>query len=484
MSGYLERYGGDQPEAPPDLAVWTQPEETTAAPPTPTSGTPQSAIPLPWRPFPLRALPPVLADYAGGVAESIGCCPTFAALPGLSIVAACIGQSRELEVKPGWWEPSILWTAVLAESASGKTPAFKAMLRPLRMLEDERLQVHADECDRILMAHADENAGRKKQDRTEPELPPTPRLVASDATIEALACVLADNPDGILLAEDELSGWLKSFDAYKGGRGGDRAKWLQLYDAGRLTIDRKTGTRLTIVPRAAVSVTGGIQPGILRTSLSGEDYDSGLVARFLLASPPDRVMGWNEATMPHPGPYQQLLATLLDGRSEQRTIPLGPAARELLAGFKNVDVTRLRGISGPLRSAWGKSAGRAARLALLIHCVESPQAEAVSADAMQRALELVGWFDRETERVYAALGVCQSPEAELLAFIAQEGAVSARDVHRWKTSRFPTTAEAERRLLQLQAQDRLEVKTVSTGGRPKTVFSIAHPQTNDKSPVF
>ena len=88
-----------------------------------------------------------------------------------------------------------------------------------------------------------------KAGEPEPEKPRQPRcerFVVSDTTVEALADRLADNPRGLLLARDELSGWLRSFDQYKAGKGGDCAQWLSMYDASVLRIDRKTSGRPTI----------------------------------------------------------------------------------------------------------------------------------------------------------------------------------------------------------------------------------------------
>jgi hypothetical protein len=91
------------------------------------------------------------------------------------------------------------------------------------------------------------------------------RVICSDITIEKLAEILEDNPAGTLVARDELAGWFHSFTRYKGKAGGtDLPNWLEMYRAGTIVVDRKTGERRTlIVPHAAVSVTGSIQPGVL-----------------------------------------------------------------------------------------------------------------------------------------------------------------------------------------------------------------------------
>ena len=67
-----------------------------------------------------------------------------------------------------------------------------------------------------------------------PTPPPKPvcrRLVVSDSTIEAIADRLQESPRGLLLARDELSGWINGFGQYKGGKGGDASHWLTMHGA-------------------------------------------------------------------------------------------------------------------------------------------------------------------------------------------------------------------------------------------------------------
>ena len=130
-------------------------------------------------------------------------------------------------------------------------------------------------------------------------MPICKRYYCSDTTIEALADRLSQSPRGLLVCRDELSGWFASFDAYRGGRGSlDISHWLGLYGARDLVIDRKIKDAKTLfIKRGNVSIIGGIQPGILRRSLTAETYDSGLVSRLLLCWPPKRAKRWSEAVI-------------------------------------------------------------------------------------------------------------------------------------------------------------------------------------------
>ena len=60
-----------------------------------------------------------------------------------------------------------------------------------------------------------------------------------------------------------------------------------MFGARDLLVDRKSeGQKPIFVPRAAVSIVGGIQPQVLRRALGPEHFENGLAARMLLTMPP------------------------------------------------------------------------------------------------------------------------------------------------------------------------------------------------------
>ena len=109
------------------------------------------------------------------------------------------------------------------------------------------------------------------------------RVVADDTTIEALAGILESNPRGVLVARDELAGWVRAMDQYKGGKGADRQIWLSLWSNAPISVDRKGSPEPVIVESPWVSVTGAIQPEILPDLSRGRE--DGLLDRFLFAFP-------------------------------------------------------------------------------------------------------------------------------------------------------------------------------------------------------
>ena len=85
-----------------------------------------------YRPFPVEALPEPIQSFVAASARAIGCDTSYIAMPVLSALASTIGNSRCIELKRGWTEPAIIWTAIVCESGTLKTPAFKSAVRPIR----------------------------------------------------------------------------------------------------------------------------------------------------------------------------------------------------------------------------------------------------------------------------------------------------------------------------------------------------------------
>ena len=82
--------------------------------------------------------------------------------------------------------------------------------------------------------------------------------MTSDATVEKLGEILNENPRGLLVLRDELSGWLRTLD--RSGREGDREFFLESWNGtGSYTFDR-IGRGTVRVGSMTVSLFGGIQP--------------------------------------------------------------------------------------------------------------------------------------------------------------------------------------------------------------------------------
>lgn len=470
--------------------------------PRPSNPEPRHAAPF--TPFPLGVLPCVLARFIRETATALGCEPTYVALPTLCVTAAAIGTTRAIELKASWREFAIVWGGLVARSGTLKSPAFDAAVSPLRDAQIDALRMHQverEQYERETLEYERTLAVWKKSKKgddppTKPQVPTARRFIVSDATIEAVAPILEANPRGVLVARDELAGWIRGFDAYKSkGRGGDAASWLELWRAGALIVDRKTGDRRTLfVPRAAVSVCGTIQPGVLAGVLTAEHLESGLAARLLLVQPPELPKCWSERSpsVEAVRDYEDVIRRLLalehvegERGPEPVPLPLSDQAKTLWAAFYDRHARRIAQADADHEAAaLAKIEAYAARFGLIFALVADPGATGVSAEAMRAGIALADWFAGETSRVYGALAETDEERElrRLSEWVARHGgAVTAREVARHLRA-YPTLADAEaalERLVQAGIGEWEDPAPGERGGRPTRVFRVRPSQPAD-----
>lgn len=461
-----------------------------------------------YRPFPVDALPEPLRSFVAEAAAAIGCDEAYLGLPALTVAGAAIGTTRRIELKAGYAAPAILWSVIVGESGTAKTPALSAVLEPVREHEGRLRDEHRLDLDEYEVAAENYEKARaawrssKASDVEPPRRPAEPagrRALIVDTTVEALAVVMADNARGLLLARDELAGWLGSFDRYAGkaGGGADEAFYLSAYNGIRHDVDRRTGGRRTIhVRQAALSITGGIQPAVLRRALGVERRESGLLARLLLAAPPPRPQKWSEAEISIFTKHAYVdcldrlysLAPDLDaeGHEASRLLRLSPEAKRAWIEFHDLHADELAEHAGDLAAAWSKLRDTAARIALIVHetriaAGEKADEYEVDVESMRRAIALVDWLKYETRRVYRILGesdgdhAARQADEKLFSWIRRRGGIAtAREVVtgcRW----IPTADAAKAALDRLEAsgaghwEDR---PASSAGSKPTRMFSL------------
>lgn len=379
-----------------------------------------------FEPFPSRLLPSPMRELVEEGAKAIGCDQSFVALPLLSAVGAAIGNSCRLVVKKGWNAPPTIWSLIVGESGTAKSPAFKLAKGPIqrhqKQMLDEYSKLYADyEIELEEYEEAIKDHKKRKSSAASPPDKPVPptlsRVVVSDCTVESLAPILCQNPRGLLLQRDELSGWLGSFNAYKTARGADEAAWLSMYDGESITVDRKgDGTIPTYVESALVSITGGIQPAVLASSMTKDHRASGMSSRFLIAQPPRHAQYWTEDEVSEDtltlvdDLFNKLLAVDFDDPENQvpHFIGLSAEAKQFFRSFFNEHHKEQADLTGDDAAAWSKLIGYVPRLALLFHIVTqvhggSSITSAVTSESMIRAIEMVEWFKNEAARLYAAI---------------------------------------------------------------------------------
>jgi len=457
---------------------------------------------MPYEPFPVDYLPGAMKQWTIESAEAGNIDPAYAALPLLSCMASCIGNSRVARIKDSWKAPSILWTLFVGEGSSGKTIGYLGTLGLIKQAEQDYADRFSDAVKKFEVEKLRyELAVQKwKKDNGKGELPfkPAPpiqqRLYTNDATVEAMAVILQDNPRGLLLCRDELSGWIGGFDEYSGGkRSSDLSHWLEMYSSQPMTTDRKSGdNKLIRVPRAAVSITGGIQPNILKNALVGELMDSGFSARFLMAYPPFRDPIWtdNDVSPSTKASVEALIDKLHEFKPEyderDRPIPvemrMSSEARESYVEYFNRNALEMKSLSGVMKSLWGKLEESAVRLALVFHLekwAEGSESDSgtISLDSLTRGIRLAEWFGREGARIYRLFygrSSMDAEAAEVADYVREKGGtITVRDLMRGPR-RYREDAEVAERMLASLVQTGLGYWNTESGerGPTKRVFVL------------
>jgi hypothetical protein len=436
---------------------------------------------LDWEPFPVGLLPDPVGPFVAEAAERLSCDPVLVAFPMLAAVAATIGNRRRIELWPGWLEPPILWMAGVAAPGSMKSPAADKALQFIRQRQHEAFSAHGAamaEWEQEKREHDRASRRRDADAGPPPERPTAERVLVDDTTIEAIAPILQANPNGLLVARDELSGWF-DFDRYSGGKGGGEVgRWLSCYGAGPMTVDRKLSGTFHI-PAAAVAIVGTIQPKVLARVVGSRHIDNGLLQRFMLAAPPRRMkeIPSGDVDFATVEAVRAVFATLAAIRPAEdgspRVLDLEPEAAEAWRAFVLEHAAAQFKADGPVAEMMTKAEAWAARLALVCHMIrqagEPTLPHRIDADSIRRGIGLARWAAREWERVFVGMerGSIEADDRSLRDWLRGRGGVAtARDVARHGPAAYRAPGAAEAALRRLARSGAAEWQTVPTGGRP------------------
>ena len=282
--------------------------------------------------LPQDLLPGTLKPWLVDTSDRLQVPLELVAAPAIVALAAVVG--RQVGICPkkydDWCVLPNLWGGVVARPGMLKTASIQEALGPLGQLvalsreryrqETEEVQPKLETHNALIKAVQDRMKAtakkklvklegwaenREELERLEKELRELEantkafevkeqRYKTNDPTSEKLAVLLAENPRGLLLCRDELSGWLRSLE--RSGREGDREFFLESWNGtGSYTVDR-IGRGTLHVDALCLSIFGGIQPGKLaryvREALEGGFADDGLLQRFqILVYPRTPVSG-------------------------------------------------------------------------------------------------------------------------------------------------------------------------------------------------
>jgi Uncharacterized conserved protein len=394
----------------------------------------------PVAPFDFNMLPESIRPWIADIANRMQCAPDYPAVAVMVALSSVVGRKLGIcpKQKDDWLVVVNLWGALIGRPSGMKTPTLNEALRPLRRLEIEAKRKYEEEAlaafntEKMLHELKKEQAKKLAQEALKkghdttaksllnkigeaPKKPIRQRFIVNDSTIEKLGELLNENPNGLLLARDELTGWLKTME--REDRVGDRAFYLEAWNGtGGFTYDR-IGRGTIDIEATTVAIIGTIQPGRLRPYVHGAIKqgagDDGLIQRFQLIVYPDQINRWKNIDQ---WPDKQskdrafeLFNWLADFRIDQQEeggIPylrFDAEAQALFNEWRTELECRIRAedIHPALESHLAKYRSLIPSLALIIHLADARSLESVGKIALLKALDWGEYLESHTERVYA-----------------------------------------------------------------------------------
>lgn len=268
-------------------------------------------------------LPRDLEAYIFDQADRVPMPPDMVAVSVLTALCSLLGA--RVAIKPKKYDDFAvvpnLWGAFIAPPSSKKSGAFSAGMKPLdalvfaaqerfaeelaafelskkqaKLLDTSEDKARKAQIDKIMKAEGRDAAAAKLKELEEAdkeaELPPPKlkRYKTNDSTVEALAVLEQNNPNGILVCRDELTGLLAKLD--QEGNADERSFYLEGWNGDAPKDVDRIMRGHCFIENHCLAILGGIQPdkliAYLEPSIKGLGND-GLIQRFQLMVYPDPI---------------------------------------------------------------------------------------------------------------------------------------------------------------------------------------------------
>ena len=491
-------------------------EKTQSKPQAVPLQLPSSLPPVPE--FESELLPSVLSVSALEISKTKQAPIDFVAVGYMVALSSLV--ARHIAIRPmasgDWTEVPNLWGLIVGRPSAKKTPALTAALRPLDELEDKASEDHeqavseygmkqqlhahqsktnAGEIQKLLkkrdsQSKSDAYALIQEQEESEPSEPSCIRYIVNDSTVEKLADLMQVNPS-ILLCRDELQGFFAGLERH--GQESARAFYLEAWNGDKpFKVDR-ISRGSTRIPRACVSVLGGIQPGpmssLMRELQRNARANDGLLQRFQLAVWPELSSRFElidkEPNIENRRATVKLFENLasFDATTVEAIIPdsgipylrFAQDAQKLFSTWLDKHENRLRSDDMPecMEAHLGKYPSLVPSLALILHLAEGNSGP-VDLTSVTKAIAWAKYLEDHAKRIYAPIVGADFVSAQALARKIKSKKLkekfSRRDVYRHGWAHLGTTEEV--RLAAEVLEDFGWIKRIreQTEGRTATVY--------------
>lgn len=475
----------------------------------------KSSLPLPdplpsVMPFNPEMLPEALRGFVMDVSNRQQSPPDFVAVTALCALSAVLGRKVLMRPKQNddWTVTPNLWGAIIGRPSAMKSPSMKAALTPLYKLEEkfsgqydaEKKQYSIDTAFNELDQQATKKSAKDKhkdgdRDGARTELQKTvslaqppirKRLIVNDTTVEKLGELLNENPNGLALVRDELSGWIAKMQREEFQA--ERAFYLECFDGNsKYTYDR-IGRGTIEISSCTLSVIGGIQPSkissLINKAMSGVS-DDGLIQRLQLVVWPDDHKNWlwvDQSPDAHAFKcYEQIFLDCHNLHNDdtylQEFLHFTPEAQALFVEWMQEinSIARSGDIHPVLESHLLKLPQTIASLALIFELINGGR-QSVGITATAMALEWADYLKSHAERLYS-IGLNRGIDGAHIILQRKDklqATFKAREIklNGWKgLGSIELVNEALQCLIDHNYLRANKTPTTDTGGRPTIEYS-------------
>lgn len=279
--------------------------------------------------------------------------PEFVAVSVLTAAASIIGGSAVIvpkEKDESWEVIPTIWASIVGTISTMKTPSMKAGL--------------------CLIPEETTLSGQKST------------IVVNDATTAALAVKLSQEPHGVIISHDELTGWLTDLESKT--KRSERGFYLSAFNGSVPHNELRISRENVQLDASILSLIGGIQPTMIvpfmKNRLNGQLND-GLFERLQLTVFP---IHHKKATDIPPNKEvidsaRNIFKGLWEFRkANHRTVfRFSEEAQSRFNEFHEFNIARLNNVESHEEAMFGKYSALCAKLALIFHLLSAGDFENV-----------------------------------------------------------------------------------------------------------
>lgn len=464
-------------------------------------------------PFSADLLPEPLGRHVLSYAKRLDHAPVeYAAISVLTTTCSLIGNSINIQPKQfdtSWRVPAVLWSIAVGSPSMMKSPSLNCGMSLLEHVQNSVIKQQNDKSkieakaelrirtlrqrtiDRqVLQALNTDDADLAKKmlidsmSTERPEGPSERRVLVADSTLAALQRCLADNSNGLLLFNDELSRLLAALSRPQGDE--MRSFLLQCFDAsGSYPIDRVKFGYYTI-HNPNLSILGGLQPCMLRKILSERNsnfLNDGFFERFQIGVMPE--FNGKYVDIAPDEKLNQAVKELYENLAnlaildQPITLIFEPSAQEIWNKWAYELKQKQKCASELEQAILGKQSSLCAKIAMVLHVLKSAAAHktgqvfhptnVVEQETLEQSIRWVNLLHSHNVRIQNYfLNESAVSDAELLLkkLTAFRGAFTLRDIQRRGWGKLSTSGACKVVLERLISMNHvLEITETGANGR-------------------